>query len=102
MILVMLPSITNIWKKLTNKDSTKKLLKYAKEIFLSIKIIIITTIRRMTDKLDVIEKTFFFAKRPNNRIIIIPKEKINSGKKIKFEILFCIRNIIIVNNGFYW
>ena len=62
MILVMLPSITNIWKKLTNKDSTKKLLKYAKEIFLSIKIIIITTIRRMTDKLDVIEKTFFLQK----------------------------------------
>ena len=68
-------------------DSIKKLLKLAKETFLSAKIITPTIIKRITERLEVIEKIFFFANNPNNKTIKVPIERINSGNKKKSNII---------------
>ena len=85
-----------------NDDSIKKLLKKAKDIFLSIKIRIPTIIKRITEKLEVTEKIFFLANNPNNKTNKVPIERINSGNKKKFRILFSICNFIIIDNSFNW
>ena len=61
-----------------------------------------TTIRRRDDKLETREKVFFLINSPISKIKIDPLRSINSGKNSKSKKLFCICNLIIINNAFYW